>query len=241
MHQTSKLSVLVAVILTTTSMPLAVRAESGGIRLEQTRIVITEGDKLPSVSIRNNSERTWLVRNRVQLSVDNTTQAPFAVAPPLFALKANSRQLLRIIPWATAVRSDRESLFRLVVSAAPAQQKGIDDSQLSVGVRFIVKLIWRPAGAGTPPARAACQLVFRHEPQGLRVFNPTPWYQTLSSLSVDGYPALIEQRVTDIPPQESHLLPYKQKAGQVNWQGITDDGDVSPACEQQLAVTRTTQ
>lgn len=212
------------------------QAQSGGVSLGQTRVIFSSGDKSQIINVINSSSRAYLVQTRVQTV---TEAAPyFIVTPPLFALKGDSRQLMRILPLSSTstLPADRESLFYLSVSAIPAVGSPvIEQDRLSVGLRFILKLFYRPAGLELSSEEAACRLTVRRVVQGLQINNPTPYYQTLGTLSSNGHTLAIDRKLSMVAPQSSLTLPVKVK-DQVSWQTITDYGGLSPLCHQSFAV-----
>ncbi|WP_431225956.1 fimbrial biogenesis chaperone (plasmid) [Serratia sp. L9] len=214
-------------------LSLSSQASSGGISLGQTRIVFSAADKAQTVTVSNSGQRAYLIQARVHNGLDETSLAPFIVTPPLFRLAGESRQMLRILPQVGTLPTERESLFYLSVSAIPAQAEPITAAdRLSVGVRFVVKLFYRPLGL-TPPAESTpCLLTFTREAQGLRVANPTGYFQTLGRLTVNGRDVMLDGQASMVPPQGSLTLAIQGLANLVSWQTVTDYGGLSATCQQ---------
>lgn len=208
-------------------------AGSGGVSLEQTRVIFSAGDKAQTVTVRNSGQRTYLVQARVQNNLDDTTSAPFIVTPPLFSLLGDSRQLLRVLPQDAVLPADRESLFYLSVSAIPAQSEPVTaPDRLSVGARFVVKLFYRPHGLTPSADSVSCRLTFRREAHGVQVANPTAYFQTLGALSVNGRAVALERQPAMVPPQGRITLIVDGPVNNVTWQTVTDHGGLSPLCRQ---------
>lgn len=218
-------------------IPVAIpaQAQSGGISLGQTRVIFSSEDKSQIVNVINSSSRTYLVQSRVQTDPETATAAPFIVTPPLFSLKGDSRQMLRILPQNGTLPADRESLFYLSVSAIPAHDGPVaEPDRLSVGLRFLLKLFYRPSGLKLQPDEASCQLTLKREGPGLQINNPTPYYQTLGTLTSNGQVLTIDRKLSMIAPYSSLTLPVKT-GNQISWQTVTDYGGLSSLCQQSLS------
>ena len=218
-------------LLTLSSSVLA--SPAGGISLGQTRIVFHATERAQSLSLKNTGATRYLVQSRVQQGIDDPTPAPFMVTPPLLLLPGKSQQLLRVLYQGAELPEDREAVFYLAITAVPAQAaETFNDrrnAKLSLGIRFKIKLFYRPAGLTPPHAEAICQLKFQHTNQTLHVHNPTPYYITLGTLSIAG-------KAVDLAALEPMLAPYTSAdyptstSGQVQWQAITDHGGLSSPC-----------
>lgn len=214
-------------------------AQSTGVLVEQTRIVFSAEDKAQTVAVRNTGDQTYLVQAHVLNSPTEMMPGPFLATPPMFKLKKDSRQLLRILPQDNTLSADRESLFWLVISAIPSQSAPVDaGNRLSIGLRFALKLFYRPEGLTSPPEDTACRLSFHQETKGLRINNPTPWFQTLGALSLDKAEVDITQHPIMVPPLENLHLSSAAPVQQARWQTINDYGGLSTACQQALAATQ---
>ncbi|HFN1103747.1 TPA: molecular chaperone [Klebsiella variicola subsp. variicola] len=212
---------------------LSAQAGSGGISLGQTRVIFSSADKAQTLTVSNSGQQAYLVQTRVQNGPDDTTPAPFIVTPPLFSLQGDSRQLLRLLPQGATLPADRESLFYLSVSAIPAQAEPVTaDSRLSAGVRFVIKLFYRPQSLALPADNTPCLLTFRRDAHGVRVLNPTGYFQTLGMLSVDGHTVALERQPAMVPPHSSLILAVDGPVNKVTWQTLTDYGGLSGSCRQ---------
>lgn len=228
---TQRLLQVVPFLLITPSLPSL--AGSGGISLGQTRVIFSSADKAQTLTVSNSEQRAYLVQTRVQNSQGGTSDTPFIVTPPLFSLQGNSRQLLRILPQDATLPTDRESLFYLSVAAIPAQaEPATATDRLSVGVRFVIKLIYRPQSLALSAHAAPCLLAFSHQTHGVRISNPTAYFQTLGVLRINGHTVELDQQPAMVPPQSSITLPVAGPVNMVAWQTITDHGGLSPSCQQ---------
>ncbi|ENY3730632.1 fimbrial biogenesis chaperone [Enterobacter mori] len=212
---------------------LSAHSGSGGISLGQTRVIFSSAYNAQTLTVSNSGRQAYLVQARVENGQGDTRPAPFIVTPPLFSLQGNSRQLLRLLPMDATLPDDQESLFYLSISAIPAQAEPVTAAdRLSVGVRFVIKLFYRPQGLALPANNTPCLLTFRREAHGVRAINPTGYFQTLGKLVVDGQTVVPDQQPAMVPPHSSITLAVNGPANKVVWQTITDFGGLSQSCQQ---------
>ncbi|MCW2485399.1 molecular chaperone [Candidatus Symbiopectobacterium sp. NZEC127] len=211
----------------------------GGIRLNQTRIVFPASEKAQTVTITNSDTRTYLVQSRVQLEANNTAPAPFFATPPVFLLKPDSRQLLRIVPQGGTLPSDRESVFYLSVVAIPSRPTKDDAPvQISAGLQFLIKLFYRPPALPPVSETTACPLHFSRQGQAIRVQNPTPYHQTLGRLVFDQTGVNLHTQPAMLAPMSTLTFTVSASPLQAEWQTINDYGGLSAPCKQQIATTQ---
>ncbi|MFA3760119.1 molecular chaperone [Yersinia sp. 2544 StPb PI] len=211
----------------------SVFAADGGISLGQTRVVFNETDRARTVLVKNDGDKTYLIQSLVQLGPDNKQATPFIVTPPLFRLEPNSRNLLRIIRQNEGTLSQQhESVFYLSVLAIPAQASELtEQAQLSMGIRFLIKLFYRPDGLNMTPEDAYCKLQFTQVAEGIRVENPTPYFLTLGQLNINHRAVSFEQYPAMIAPHSNQIYPAISPLAMADWRVITDYGILSPKCE----------
>jgi fimbrial chaperone protein len=240
----ARLGGLAMLVLLMCTQPITAHAVAdivGGVSLGQTRVVFLSTDKAQSLMVKNTDSRAYLIQSHVESPVDETVPSTFVVTPPLFLLKPDSRQLLRILPPAASLPTDRESLFYLSIIAIPSQEdKGKTSAQVSMGLRFMLKLFYRPAALEIMPASAVCALRFHRERQGIRVDNPTPYFQTLGQLTFNRAPVNLHIQPSMLNPMSSHLYPASDVVKHIKWQVITDYGSLSESCQQTLEATKKT-
>ncbi|EPE4188435.1 fimbrial biogenesis chaperone [Yersinia enterocolitica] len=224
-------------VFATTKKPAT---NGGGIKLSQTRVVFLATDKAQTLSVDNSDSQTYLIQSRIQRDLDDTASAPFIITPPLFPLPANNRQLLRILPQdIAALPTDRESLFYLSVLGIPAQTNQENaSSQISMGLRFMIKLFYRPAGLSITPEAAACHLQFSRTPQGVQVNNPTPYYHSLAKLTFNHTAIDLNTAPSMVAPMSRVTYAIPGPLTQVQWQIITDHGGLSEPCQQSISSTK---
>ena len=215
----------------------------GGLSLSQTRVIFDAKAKSAKITLNNQSERVYLVNSRVLPTPDANRQTseamPFMVTPPLFRLEKESRNTVLIAKNDTSkLPTDRESVFYLSFLAIPAVknnneselEEGMTTTQVSFGVRTVIKLFYRPSDLAIPAATAPERLTFAQHSALLTVNNPTPYYVTLAQLTLDG-------RAVNVREQGAMIAPFSQEtytvngaiANKIQWSVITEFGGVSEA------------
>jgi fimbrial chaperone protein len=231
-----------AAVLVLLSGPALASVETvgGGVSLSQTRVVYLATDKAQLLTVKNTGQQRYLIQSRVLRSPDDASSAPFLVSPPLFTLQPNSRQLLRIVPQGDVLPADRESVFTLSVLAIPAQAEPntTASTRVSMGIRFGLKLFYRPAGLKERAEGLSCDLQVSTAPGGIRIDNPTPYYQTFGQLALDGLPVKLDARSSMLAPHSAQHYSATGRVIQANWQTLTDEGGLSAPCVQLVSSTQ---
>lgn len=223
-------------ILTLMSLTTAVHATEGGLRLGQTRVIFNGQNNSAKALIKNNGQQVYLIKAEVMNTPDgNNPQLitpPFIVTPPMFRLEKESISTALIVRNGTAqLPADRESVFYLSLLAIPAVSKtgtpgeNMTSAQVSVGIRNVIKLFYRPAGLKPGFQEAAGKLTFRQHGGRIQVNNPTPYYLTLAALSVNQQPVNVQDDNPMIAPFSANTYAVSGVPSQVQWSVITDFGD----------------
>lgn len=149
-------------------------------------------------------------------STPETAKVPFLVTPPLARMNAGKGQSLRIVFTGKALPSGHESLYWLNVleiPPKPAQTPGDAPNTLQFAIRSRLKLFYRPANLAGNPLTAGQQLTFKAVADGagyaLEVYNPTPYYVTINTLSVHAGAAVDTAGDGMVAPQGSLRLALK--------------------------------
>jgi P pilus assembly chaperone PapD len=216
----------------------------GGLSLSQTRVIFDGKAQSAKVTLNNQSDRVYLINSRVLPTPDATGQAgevmPFMVTPPLFRLEKESRNTVLIAKNDTSkLPTDRESVFYLSFLAIPAvsnqtreatsdEDEGATTTQVSLGIRTVIKLFYRPSGLAMPAAAAPEKLTFAQRGTQLVVKNPTPYYVTLAQLTLDGRGVNVREQGAMIAPFSEETYAVKgAAASRIEWSVITEFGGVS--------------
>lgn len=215
----------------------AAQAAEGGLRLAQTRVIFNADNKNAHAAIKNNGQQVYLIKAAVMNTPEGNNPAlpaaPFMVTPPMFRLEKESQSTALIVRNGTAqLPADRESVFWLSFLAIPAVSKNgetpdnMTSAQVSVGIRNVIKLFYRPSGLSPSFERAQEKLTFRREGQRVSVNNPTPYYLTLAALSFNGRDVSLQDHNPMIAPFSSAVFPAEGAVSQAQWAIITDYGDM---------------
>ncbi|MFY3789985.1 putative fimbrial chaperone LpfB [Providencia manganoxydans] len=223
---------------------LPVSQADGGLSLSQTRVVFEGKAKSAKVALNNQSDRVYLINSRVLPTPDAVSQTgeimPFMVTPPLFRLEKESRNTVLIAKNDTSkLPTDRESVFYLSFLAIPAvsnstrevaadTDKSATTTQVSLGIRTVIKLFYRPSGLVMPAAAAPEKLTFSLQGTQLTVKNPTPYYVTLAQLTLDDNTVNVREQGPMLAPFSENTYTVKGgRANRIDWSVITDFGGVS--------------
>lgn len=213
----------------------ALAAEEGGVSFSRNRIIFPASEKAVSLSVVNGGSGVYLVQAGVYSDPDKRTRAPFIVTPPLFRLEAKSENAMRIIGSGSGLPVDRESVFYfngLVIPSAKVPGAGGDEKMsatLSVSMRSVMKLFWRPAGLKPAADKAPDALRFVRTAQGVRVVNPTPYFQSFAQFSVDGKDLNLDRIPSMVSPFGELEFKTKDAAHSVTWRVMNDYGGTTPA------------
>ncbi|TNH44174.1 fimbrial biogenesis chaperone [Photorhabdus luminescens] len=205
--------------------------QAAGISLNKTRVIFTQGERAQTLTVVNTTPQAWLVQVRLTEDQEKTTSA-FVVTPPLFRLEANSQNSLRILPTFNQppFPVDRESLGYIQMNAIPATQRMMDEpvrEQASMSVGMRIKFFWRPHGLPMLPEEAYGQLRFQSQPDGIKACNPTPYFLSLDSLSLDGQTLDLNRYPSMIAPQDCVTYAGQEGKSSVSWSMINDYGGAS--------------
>lgn len=218
-----------------------VQAARGGISTGQTRVIFGGGQKSEKVTLTNQSDRVYLINSRVLRTPDSGAELsetlPFMVTPPLFRLESNSKGTVMVVRNDTSgLPADRESVFYLSFLAIPSVNRPDESDnageqlqpRVSVGIRTVIKLFYRPVGLAVPVQDAPEKLMFALQGNILHVENPTPYYQTLAQLRVNGQTVDVREQGTMIAPYSGADYHITGQVSEVSWSVINDYGGVSP-------------
>ncbi len=219
---------------------LGLNSAMAGIALDSTRIVITDtggkGGAQIGVTSDNRSKTPYLVK--VQISRDlagDHNDAPFVTSPSLFRLDPDNTQPVLILNKQTNLPQDKESVFYFNALAIPNSDPlnptstPVVDGSIQVASSIVVKLFYRPAKLPMTQKDAMGKLQFTATSNGLAISNPTPYYITLNSLTVNGSAIKLNTKENR---QKSMIAPFEQQTfssaphqGAVEWKAIDDMGN----------------
>lgn len=161
-----------------------------------TRVVFPAKQGEVTLRLSNEGDKPALVEAWIDTgnpdSTPDSVSTPFLITPPVFRMEAHKDQSLRILytQGSQPLPSDRESLFWLNVLEIPPKptSAAADRNTLQFAIRSRLKLFYRPANLQGDPLKAPDRLTFKAVADGqqvaLDVHNPTPYYITISKLSL---------------------------------------------------------
>ena len=160
-----------------------------------TRVVFPAAAGETTVRLTNEGTQPALVEAWIDAgnpdSTPDTAKVPFLVTPPLARMNPGKGQSLRIVYTGQPLPNDRESLYWLNVleiPPKPSAKPGEAQNTLQFAVRSRLKLFFRPAKLAGDPLTAAKQLDWKavtdSTSHALEVHNPTPYYITISQLTL---------------------------------------------------------
>lgn len=240
-HNTGiRMMTLCLTVMTGTLFTACVMAADRGISVSQTRVIFKGDRKSEKVTISNQSKRVYLISSQVLRSPEGGSgeaeTLPFVVTPPLFRLESGSRNTVLVMRNdTTSLPSDRESVFYLSFLAIPAVSKPADNHemeagmqpQMSVGIRSVIKLFYRPRALNMTASEAPEKLRFTLKDGVLHAENPTPYYLTLAQLQTDNKAVNVRAQGAMIPPYSSQNYRITGNVDEVSWAVVDDYGGVS--------------
>ncbi|MDR0219555.1 MAG: molecular chaperone [Enterobacteriaceae bacterium] len=213
-------------------------SQADGISFSRNRMVFPANDKAISIAIENHGDTPYLVQAGVSDDPEKVTTAPFVVTPPMFRLDGNAKNLMRIALINPSLPKDRESVYYFYARTIPGQKSQPGEAketpdktlgaQLSIAMRTVLKLFYRPTELPMTIDEAHKLLQFSREGNALLINNPTPYYQSFASLNLDGTEQDLDTNPSMVAPFSSLRFPTKQTtARQVTWQLMDDYGGVT--------------
>lgn len=202
----------------------------GGVSFSRNRIIFKGTDKAVTLSVINRGRNPWLIQSNVFAEPDTKSAAPFMVTPPLFRLEGNAENTFRIVRAGGEFPQDRESVFYFSANAIPSQSSPSSEAgqqpsgRLSISVRTVLKLFWRPEGLDMAADKAPSAMRFIRTPGGITIENPTPYYQSLALLSLDGRVQDIDRVPSMVPPFGELHFSSAIPVSRVTWSVMNDYG-----------------
>lgn len=213
----------------------------GGVLLNQTRVIFLGTAKSTKATIENRSNNTYLVKINALISPDSQEKAPFLVNPPLFRMESQSQNTVVIMPnQIKHLPTDRESVFYLSFLAIPSVPKNEltesseSYSQVSFGLQMVIKLFYRPENIISGVNQAPSQLTYQQKGNVLIVNNPTAYFQTFSSLKVNGKQIDNQSAGMMVAPFSDIKYQIHQEAKDITWRVMNDFGGESREYHQAL-------
>ena len=214
-----------------------------GILSENTRVVYDESASSKSFIIVNKNTYPILVQTWVDygLGYPNKENAPFVVYPPVFKMKPDAIQVLKIIYTGDKTVTDKELQFWLNLYEIPGKNKeqwskeSESTNRLGLSVQTQLKLFYRPKKIVHMNVEdVAKQLKFYLKKSDHQVFlvckNPTPYFISFSKIELisDVNHIVIEDHLDQmVAPQSEQAYPVKHNVTDIKdiaFSLISDDG-----------------
>lgn len=157
-----------------------------GIQLGQTRVVITPGEHSSYFNIMSHDDRPYVISAFV-LDENNKRSRAFAVDPGIFQLPGREKVSVRVLQL-ESLPVDQESLFWLQVNSLVARSDSStkDSNALNLALGQRIKLFYRPTGLDGDAKYAAENLQWHLKDGYLTAVNPTKFWISMSSITING-------------------------------------------------------
>lgn len=200
---------------------LAAPLAHASVVITGTRVVFNAAQGETTVRLTNDNPRPALVEAWIDDGNVNSTpdsaHTPFLVTPPLFRMDPDKDQSLRIlfVPGAKPLPTNRESVFWLNVLEIPPKPSDSEQTgknYLQFAIRSRIKLFYRPAKLPGDALTAPGKLTFKAvagQGAALAIHNPTPYYITITNLSLGSNPKPVEGTDGMIAPFGDLRMPLK--------------------------------
>lgn len=200
-----------------------------GVSFSQTRIIYDEGSS-PTINAINKGGQLYLLQAGVVKTPDNNEVAPFKVLPSLSRLEGDSENVLRIYSDAARLSSlprDRESVFYFFGTAIPAKPKDLQEGQVtsvSIGIKTVLKLFYRPNGLVGKSDDVAASLQAALDGDKIVIRNPTAYHASFAKILFDGKHIDFDHQPSMVPPYSEVVFNPEHKVKQIVWSLISDSG-----------------
>lgn len=203
---------------------------NAGLVVTGTRFVLPAPQTALGITVQNTGSSSLLVKSKVEFDHGQQQTKPrsaesnasFVLTPPLFVLRAGKSNQLRLTCLECAtLPADRESLFRLSISAIPSGKAPENSVQLAIRSHF--KLFYRPEGLSGRADSAYQRLQWQRQGKMVTVSNPSPYYVTLFKMTVNHRPL---NNPGMVPPFSTVSQPWCVDSGSctIEWQTLDDFG-----------------
>ena len=166
---------------------------NANIVIDGTRVIFPSDRKEVSVRVTNSGDMPSLTQAWVDGgTIQNNTgkdMAPFVVLPPIIRVEPGKGQTYRLVFSGASLPQDRESLYWFNMLDIPPEPKNSQGSNyLQLSIRSRIKLFYRPITLKGNVSEAAKSLTweFHNDNNTLFVNNPSPWYITIDSITING-------------------------------------------------------
>lgn len=223
-----------SIVLALVLMAISLQGMAAGVGFNRSRLVYHQGSSSEAITAKNGSEQLYLLQSGVVTTPDGNAAGPFWVTPPVARLEGNSQNTLRIAgkpAQLAALPQDRESVFYFFSTAIPSQPESLQagSATLSIGLRTVLKLFYRPKGLPGTADEVVGQLQASRQGSSVVIRNPTAYYASLAELILDGKAADLNRQPSMIAPYGELTLAGTSAVRQASWRLMTDYGGTTDA------------
>lgn len=198
---------------------------AGGVGLGATRIIYPAETKQAALAVTNTDKKNvFLLQSWVESAEGLVTQ-DFAITPPLFVIKKQSENTLRLVYGGPPLPEDRETLFWVNVKAIPSTDKEATEgkNQLRLAVVSRIKMFYRPEGLSGDSRDAALNMKVNRVGEQVLINNPSAYFVNLVQLKVGTQ----QLENTMVGPYSEVKVDIPMKAaGEISYSFVSDYGGV---------------
>jgi len=156
-----------------------------------TRVIYPADAREVSVKLNNKGKRPVLIQSWIDdgdvKAKPETIHVPFVLTPPINRVEPGKGQTLRISYTRQTLPEDRESIYWLNVLEIPAKDPALkQENYLQMAFRSRIKLFFRPTKLEGNANDTAKKIIWRKKGAGITGKNPTPYYASLISITING-------------------------------------------------------
>ncbi|WP_145517702.1 fimbria/pilus periplasmic chaperone [Yersinia mollaretii] len=195
---------------------------AGGVGLGVTRMVYSGVVSQSLLDVRNtDTESSFLIQSWVENS-QGQRSSDFVITPPLFVLKPEMENAVKVMFNGKQLPQDRETLYWITVKAIPQSVKQSSTNTLQFASASRIKLFYRPVELTKKTNNEEWKSLSGEFHNGkIKIINPTPFYITTINMKVDGKAV----KPIMIPPKDAVILEESfSHARQISYQTINDYG-----------------
>ncbi|MDA5536182.1 fimbria/pilus periplasmic chaperone [Yersinia mollaretii] len=195
---------------------------AGGVGLGVTRMVYSGAVSQSLLDVRNtDTESSFLIQSWVENS-QGQRSSDFVITPPLFVLKPEMENAVKVMFNGRQLPQDRETLYWITVKAIPQSVKQSNTNTLQFASASRIKLFYRPVELTKKTNNEEWKSLNGEFHDGkVKLINPTPFYITTINMKVDGKAV----KPIMIPPKDAVILEESfSHARQLSYQTINDYG-----------------
>ncbi|CNJ27372.1 fimbria/pilus periplasmic chaperone [Yersinia mollaretii] len=195
---------------------------AGGVGLGVTRMVYSGVVSQSLLDVRNtDTESSFLIQSWVENS-QGQRSSDFVITPPLFVLKPEMENAVKVMFNGKQLPQDRETLYWITVKAIPQSVKQSSTNTLQFASASRIKLFYRPVELTKKTNNEEWKSLSGEFHNGkIKIINPTHFYITTINMKVDGKAV----KPIMIPPKDAVILEESfSHARQISYQTINDYG-----------------